>query len=415
MKFFFPDSQDQVDPSFDFATETRSPERVRHRDDLYAHEVFPEPPYDGLLLSKAMIDGSGGEASGRYSLAQRHRLFREGVRRFFRLGDRPLETMGDCGAFAYVREEVPPVSVDQVIAFYEECGFDYGVSVDHIILAYQPDCDRGLPGIDLVPPEWRRRQEITLELAARFLGRHRAGRCRFRPVGVAQGWSPASYARSVGDLQKMGYRLIGLGGMVPLKTDEILACLEAADAVRRPETRFHLFGVTRPLHLGRFRAYGVASCDSTSPLRQAFKDDRDNYYTPKRTYPAIRVPQVEENPRMRSRIVAGAIDQAEARRLERACLRALTEYDRGRGSAEQSLRCLRQYEQMHDGRKDRTREYREVLAARPWKDCPCTVCRHLGIHVLLFRGAERNRRRGFHNLFVTYQKLRRESAAGSGV
>ena len=33
MKFFFADSQDMVDPSFDFETEKRSEWRVRQRDD----------------------------------------------------------------------------------------------------------------------------------------------------------------------------------------------------------------------------------------------------------------------------------------------------------------------------------------------------------------------------------------------
>ena len=47
----------------------------------------------------------------------------------------------------------------------------------------------------------------------------------------------------------------------------------------------------------------------------------------------------------------------------------------------------------------------ETLAARPWAECPCAVCQALGVHVVLFRGAERNRRRGFHNLFVTYRRL----------
>jgi hypothetical protein len=49
-----------------------------------------------------------------------------------------------------------------------------------------------------------------------------------------------------------------------------------------------------------------------------------------------------------------------------------------------------------------------VLAAKPWSSCPCDVCRTLGYHVILFRGAERNRRRGFHNLWVFYRRLRRE-------
>jgi hypothetical protein len=33
------------------------------------------------------------------------------------------------------------------------------------------------------------------------------------------------------------------------------------------------------------------------------------------------------------------------------------------------------------------------------------VCRALGVHVVIFRGAERNRRRGFHNLFVLRNRL----------
>ena len=90
--FFFPDSQDQIDPSFDFGRETSSPDRVRQRDDRYAHEVISPPPYTGVLLSKALIDGPGSK----YTFAQRHRLYRLGVRRFFRLDESdgpPLATL----------------------------------------------------------------------------------------------------------------------------------------------------------------------------------------------------------------------------------------------------------------------------------------------------------------------------------
>src|SRR6266576_2973741 len=144
MKFFFPDSLDLVDPSFDFETETRSASRVRQRDDVYAHEVFARPPYDGLLVSKAIVDGTA-VSNGRYTLPQRHRLLREGVRRFFRLDTTQefsrVETMGDCGAFSYVREEKPPYTVEDVVAFYETCGFDLGVSVDHVILGFDREID----------------------------------------------------------------------------------------------------------------------------------------------------------------------------------------------------------------------------------------------------------------------------------
>jgi hypothetical protein len=413
MKFFFPDSQDLVDPSFDFQTEKRSETRIRQRDDLYPHEVFSVPPYDGMLVSKAIVDGTGGEGS-RYTLAQRHRLLREGVRTFFRLGERPIETMGDCGAFSCVREKRPPFTAQEVLDFYVQCGFEYGLSVDHIILAFQPELDQSLPGIDMVPEEWRERQRITLELAEEFLRLHKAERCRFVPVGIAQGRSPRSYATAVSELQKLGYRYIALGGMVPLKTPEILACLKSVQALRRPKTQLHLLGVTRIERIPEFRHLGVVSFDSTSPLRQAFKDDKDNYYTMDRTYCAIRVPQVEANPKMRGRIGAGEVSQADARKLEQGCLEALERFDRGKGSVPKVLKLLRDYEKMHDGRTDRSKVYEEILRHKPWKECACEICRKIGIHVMLFRGAERNRRRGFHNLFVFSRRLRREAGQPAG-
>ena len=88
MKFFFPDSQDFIDPSFDFKNESRSIDRVRHRDDQYVFEAFSSPVCDGLLVSKGIVDGYSS-SSGRYTLAQRHRLFRVGAREFFRVSDLP--------------------------------------------------------------------------------------------------------------------------------------------------------------------------------------------------------------------------------------------------------------------------------------------------------------------------------------
>src|SRR5437763_3447216 len=134
MLYFLPDSQDLVDPSFDFRTEQRARTRLRQRDDLYAHEVFCEPAFDGLLVSKGIVDGFGA-SGGRYTIAQRQRLLRVGAREFFRTEGTawaPIPFMGDCGAFTYVRESSPPYSVEEVSAFYVDCGFDLGISVDHV-------------------------------------------------------------------------------------------------------------------------------------------------------------------------------------------------------------------------------------------------------------------------------------------
>jgi hypothetical protein len=413
VRFFFPDSQDQVDPDFDFRTEEHSIFRVRQRDDRYAHEVLAQVPFDGVLVSKSIIDGNG-TAAGKYTGPQRTRLYREGIRRFLRLDavrDRYIQTMGDCGAFAYVREEEPPFTIDEVIDFYEDASFDLGISVDHVILGFRTDDGQQLLIADEAMSEWERRRQITLQYASEFLAQHRARSCRFQPLGVAQGWSPSSYRDSVAQLQRMGYARIALGGMVPLKTHEILSALKAIVDVRDPGTQFHLLGVTRVEHVDEFAAYGVSSFDSTSPFRQAFKDDRDNYYLPDRALTAVRVPQVEGNPRLKSRIQAGEVDQGLAVKLEERCLSLLRDYDRGEALLDDAVSALAEYEFLWDGKHDRSSVYRETLRDRPWKQCDCGICGHVGIEVVLFRGSERNKRRGFHNLYVFSRRLQREIEA----
>jgi hypothetical protein len=405
MKFFFPDSHDLVDPSFDFETEERSPSRIRHQHDLYAHEVFSHPPYDGILLSKAIVDGTS-QGAGKYTAPQRLRLFRSGVRSFFRLNATRVETMGDCGAFAYVREPTPPYSVDEVLEFYEKCGFDHGVSVDHVILGFAMDSNERSMPTDAIAG-YKARREITLALANEFWKRHKKTRMRFTPVGVAQGWSPGSYADSVAALQKMGYSRIGVGGLVPLKTEEILAVLSAISGPRKKGTALHLFGVTRIDSLAAFQKAGVTSFDSTSPLLHAFKHDSKNYFTATSEYAAVRIPQVEGNAKLAARIRAGEIKQEGARRLEKQCLSGVVSYAKSGRGLQSLLGALQEYNQLFDGRKDRTAMYSRTLAEAPWKSCRCPVCRSLGVHVVLFRGAERNRRRGFHNLYITNSRLQR--------
>lgn len=404
MKFFFPDAHDLVDPSFDFVTERRLFSGSRQQSQLYAHEVLDEPPYDGMLLSKAMVDPHSRAKSVRYSFAQVQRLKRQGIREFLRL-DRPglkrrIESMGDCGSFSYVNEPEPPYGVDSVIEFYLDCQFDYAISLDHVILGFQDDRAE-------VRPEWQSRFEITLEKAEEFLKRQRAEKLPFVPLGAAQAWSAASFRDAVSSLQKMGYDYIALGGMVPLKTMEILASLEAIKTVRRPSTKLHLLGISRLDNLEAFKNYGVCSFDSTSPLKRAFMDDKDNYHTLKRTYTAVRIPQVDGNAQLKRLILSGEVDFSVARKLEVACFEGVLAYDAGKLGLEAVLDRLREYEAVWHGKKDDTFRYRETLADKPWKKCNCSVCRQLGIHVVLFRGAERNRRRGFHNLYVLRQRLDR--------
>ncbi|HDM8384053.1 TPA: tRNA-guanine transglycosylase [Yersinia enterocolitica] len=403
LKYFFPDSQDFIDPSFDFARETRNEHRVRQRDDHYPHEVFTRP-YDGMLVSKAVVDGLGGGES-KYTRAQRLRYFRNGMKHFFRLPDN-METMGDCGAFTYVNQDVPPYRVEEVIEFYETSRFNYGVSLDHIVFGYEK------PGESFtgeVLAECRRRQDITLTLAQEFLTKSQ--RSCFTPFGVAHGWSKDSYRQSTEALLAMGYKSITMGGMVPLKTIQILETLEEIKPLLKSDTQVHLLGIARPESFVDFMRFGVTSIDSTTPLQQAFKDRKNNYHTPEGpAYTAVRVPQFDANPSLSRKIKSGAVDQDVARHLEKDALQALFEYDKGNLPLSQVLETVMVYERLHAGEKDAEKmraDYARTLGDRPWKQCPCNICKAIGINVIIFRGAERNRRRGFHNIQVLYNRLQR--------
>lgn len=399
MKFYFPDSQDLVSPAYDFKRDEYSPLRVRQRDDRYAHEVLEPAPYNGILVSKSIVDGSI-RGSGKYTGAQRARLYRLGVRRFFRLPDN-IESLGDNGAFNYADELIPPVTVQETLDFYEGCGLDAGVSVDHIIFGY--DSSASEKDVD---PAWAERRRLTLRLAEEFITSVTDQRLTLQPVGAAQGWSPQSYADSVRRLQDMGYRRIALGGMVPLKTKDIIECLTAINEVRDPSTELHLLGITRVDSMDTFSQYGVTSFDSTSAFRQAFMDDRNNFHTSDDSFVALRVPQVDGNPTLKRAILSGQVSQRNAIDQERRCLRAIREFDGSPAAITRALAELGAYETICQTKKSYLPAYERTLAAAPWSRCPCSLCRELGIEIAIFRGTERNKRRGFHNLSVLAGKMR---------
>lgn len=397
MKFFFPDSQDQVSPTYDFIHDEHSPLRVRQRDDRYAHEVLSVPAYGGVLVSKAIVDGSI-KGVGKYSMPQRQRLYRLGVRGFFRLPS-DVETLGDCGAFTYVNEAEPPYSVHEVLDFYEQCGFDAGVSVDHVILGFRRD-------LSDAPDDWKDRRRTSLALAEKFKAAADERSTKLTLYGAAQGWDPASYADSVRQLQSMGYDRIALGGMVPLKTTDILACLFAIDRIREPETRLHLLGITRVEAMEEFETLGVASFDSTSAFRQSFMDDRDNYHTLTRTYAAIKVPQVDGNVSLKRAILAGKVAQRAAIEAERQSLQSLRAMDRRECSVDEALDAVIAYEEVIGVKKSYRSQYAETLQDAPWRSCRCGLCDKHGVEMVIFRASERNKRRGFHNLSVLAEKMR---------
>ena len=78
-------------------------------------------------------------------------------------------------------------------------------------------------------------------------------------------------------------------------------------------------------------------------------------------------------------------------------LETLTRYDR-------MWMLLEKYaDEMDDN--DLLESYRRTLSDRPWEQCNCPICEDHGIEVCIFRGNDRNRRRGFHNTDRFYNEF----------
>ncbi len=402
MKFFFPDSQDFVDPNFDFVSEKRTPLRVRQRDDVYAHEIIKRP-YDGILISKAIVEGVPSRANKtRYSEGQKYRLFREGAHRFFRL-DKRYEVMGDSGAFSYIRDAEPPYTVDDLIEFYVKTGVNQGVSLDHIVIGYRDDRSRERESL---PENKELRVEMTLENASVFYKTSKGS--NFIPYGVAQGWDVESYVGSVVSLQKMGYRHITLGGIITLESNQICHLLEQIQKHLKHNIKLHLLGIGRLEFLNKYKLLNVESIDTTTPLKQAFLDQTKNYRLGDKTYSAIRVPQSSDNQVVKREISAGRLDQAQAKTKEKEALAALRAFDVNELDLNSTLEVVLSYESILSDRRDRLYPlYQRTLEDRPWKACRCPICSKLGIEVMIYRGSERNKRRGFHNLNDFYTEITR--------
>ncbi|HAS8178165.1 TPA: tRNA-guanine transglycosylase [Vibrio vulnificus] len=402
MKYFFPDSQDFVDPNFDFETEKYKPLRVTQRDDVYAHHLL-ERPYDGLLISKAIVEGIPGKTDKtRYSRGQKYRLFREGAHRFFRLTS-DFQIMGDSGAFSYINEEVPPYSTDDLIDFYVKSRVNSGVSLDHVVMGYS-DSQSKKPISDEVFESHRTRVELSLNNAEVFLRQNR--HYSFTPYGVAQGWDKFSYIRSVRALKHMGYRHITIGGIVTLNSKQICELLDEIHTQVPGGYGLHLLGIGREEIIPHLAKRNVISIDSTTPLKQSFLNEKRNYRLNGETYCAIRLPQSCSNTKVKNAISSGKIKQEQVSKLERSALCALRLYEKRQLSLEDTINAISEYEQLVLGRDSYLNsEYRRTLQDRPWEMCGCNICKHVGIEALIFRGSERNKRRAFHNLHDFYNNL----------
>ncbi|WP_149847115.1 tRNA-guanine transglycosylase DpdA [Paenibacillus sp. 37] len=393
LNFFLPENDDRVDPNYDFLNDISDKDRNPLLNDVYSHQIYGSPQYDGLLVSKVNIDNA---------TKQKIKLIEEkgGIHQFLHLPE-DFPIMGDCGAFSYITAEAPPYTTQEIINYYDELGINYGVSVDHLIVGpFKKD-----------PQTRQYRYDLTLKMAEEFITEYRKGQHKFHPIGIIQGWDPKSFKDAALHLINLGYDYIAIGGLARELSGKIYEILkEISPIIPNKNFRIHLFGVARDMRTMRsFHKLGVTSFDSSSPLRRAWLGSGHNYHTLSgKHYTAIRIPEAKESAgRVKKMVLEGKGEFSQYKQLEQNALSALRLFSSGELELEEALSAILRYDELL-GEKREVHEdlYREVLSERPWEACDCTICKTIGIDTVVFRGNNRNRRRGFHNTHVYHEQVR---------
>ncbi|MGD9560922.1 MAG: tRNA-guanine transglycosylase DpdA [Pyrinomonadaceae bacterium] len=408
LSYFLPDWDDLLDENFDFQSDTFSGPSPAARGDKHCSVLMkPTRMHDGILVSLAQHVSPKG-ALRRITGTEDRSLAPTNLRERFGLIDNQ-SLFGDCGAFSYVNEEVPSITVEQAVALYDLHGFDFGASVDHIPVARVV---RNGVSMELSRSAQLARVRTTKKNAELFFTEAKNRHASFRPVGTVQALDSKSYAHTVRYYHELGYRYIALGGLVPQSDaaiKKIVATVMKVVKELRPRPWIHLFGVFRPNLQSHFRQLGVNSFDSATYFRKAWLRSDQNYLaTDGRWYAAIRVPMTKD-PRTRMRLEESSGDLAKLEIQEAAVMKLLTLFEAGGVAVSEVLDAVLDYDaqltRSSDGRSLREK-YRTALTERPWTKCSCPLCSSVGIHMLIFRGANRNKRRGTHNTLMLYKMLR---------
>ena len=409
IKYVMPDWDDYLDTGFDFVHDTFSTSEDGVANKSYLHEIMgDDTPYDGILVSLNQIDKKKG-ALKKYGISGADKTIRE----IMRIPDH-IQVIGDCGAFSYKDKDEPSIDPIKAAKLYNDYGFDIGASVDHMIVDEISiiNNEGKQEKKALTDQEKEARVQLTVDNARVFINEVRDKGYHFTPMGSIQARTPQEYAHVFDMYINMGYRQVALGSLIP-KDDETIRSIitevgghyrRLPDCIRR-DVGIHLFGILRPSLFEIYAENGVASFDSASYFRKAWLKSDRNYLGSNGTwYAAIRVPQ-SALPRNRNTLIKAKHDIKEVEALERTVLTILNDFNEN-SNIETTLNTIIKYDSFFErtsGSGEKLREsYRQVLTDRPWEQCECSICRQIGIHALIFRGYNRNKRRGFHNTYVFY-------------
>ena len=351
-------------------------------------------PFDGVLVSRAKLE----ENKKKLKL-----VFQEGIRSFLRLPS-SFPIMGDCGAWGYIEQDAPPYDAVQILDYYQKLGFDIGVTVDHLV-------------VPKFAEQRIQRTKITFENGLKgFEAWQKKYKQDFKLLVAVQGWETQDYVRMYLDYYKRGVRSFAFGGLARSPSSEARNLIHEMKkemiAEKAMPEQIHFFG------LGRFSLFtdfkmleemGIeVSFDTASWLRRAWLSGI-NYYTVNdrlNGYRAIRISQTGRRTGLRGKKKLGSeVDIESVEKAEQESLSRVRAYDQGKVTILPVIESLHQYADRTGLGKGLEKHYQETLTDMPWKKCECPICKSIGVEVVIFRGNNRNRRRGFHNTYVVYHKI----------
>ena len=379
LRFFLPDWEDRVHKEYDFISEKPILKEGNQNNYSYIWDIYgaKDVPIDGLLISRANLLTPNGYPNKRGSA-----FLEDGIRKYYNYPNNfPL--MCDCGAFSYIMKKEPPYDPIETLEFYAKCEFDFGVSVDHLIVPATFD-------------QKEERYRITLENAKIMFDEWNSNtnyKKQFKLIGVVQGWDVKSYCKMTKDILNIGYDYIAIGGVARSPNKEIIPIIKGIrstiNKITNRQINIHVFGVGRE---GLFRTYlenGITSFDTASYLRSAWLSDKRGYHYDIDYYTPIRV-----------KLKKNSLD-------EEIILNKLRAYSKKKKQSEKNinliLKKMKDFEEITEGKK-RNEDYERTLKSKCWQNCCCKICKNIDIEVIIFRGNNRNRRRGFHNIWNFYNK-----------
>ncbi len=400
MKYFIPEWDDLVDPKYDFESDTHSREHKEDpvKNDFYLWNIFgiDNVPIDGVLVSRMTIIGK----KRKYE-----RALHEGIHKVLRL-PQDFEILGDCGAFGYVKEKLPPFDPIKTLEYYSDLGFNYGVSVDHLVVTqFEKDKEARM----------RLTYENGVKAYHEWLKKFKQD---FQLLLAVQGRNIQDYIQMYKNYIKLGATHLALGGLARSPTSFILKLIdelikEIKGSMNAP-IYLHFFGLARFRLFPKFQeleGFGVnVGFDSASYLRKAWLSAAStqlNYLTlDGKGYSAIRIPFVTKKKWKTRESFIEKLDETQLRHLEQECLNMLRLYDKFETDVENVISALSKLNKALGLSPELIKFYRRTLEDKPWNLCRCPICKDIGIEVALFRGNNRNRRRGFHNTYVFYNVLK---------